>query len=65
MYVVNPLANHMSCLHLIKVDIHFPCTHIFHMNENLARFPRVGTNVIYYRSKRAFGDLETFVTDEL
>jgi hypothetical protein len=29
------------------------CTHIFHML------------VIYYRSKRAFGDLETFVTGEV
>jgi hypothetical protein len=31
LYVVNPLASHVSCLPLIKVDTHFPLyTHFSH-----------------------------------
>ena len=38
------------------------CTHIFHVNENLERFPHVG-NILSI--KACFWDLETFVTGEL
>ena len=55
LYVVNPLASHVSCIPLIKVDTHFLCSHIFHVNENLE----------ILSIKACFWDLETFVTGEL
>jgi hypothetical protein len=57
LYVVNPLASHVSCLPLIKVDTHF-----FTWIRISKGFQML---VIYYRSKHAFGNPETFVTGEL